>query len=148
MSLIRWDPFDELAGIRDVMNRAFDETFVKRGMGRLDSGRGWHPSVDMYETDDDVVVRVDLPGVDQKDVEVTLTDNALVIKGESKYEKEIEDKNIYRRERSYGRFARTLPITTQIRADQAHAGFKNGVLEVIIPKAAEAKEKTYKLDIH
>ena len=148
MSLIRWDPFDELAGIRDVMNRAFDETFAKRGMGRFDSGRGWHPSVDMYEADDDVVVRVDLPGVDQKDVEVTLTDNALVIKGESKYEKEIEDKTIYRRERSYGRFARTLPITTKIRADQAHAGFNNGVLEIIIPKAAEAKEKTYRLDIH
>ena len=116
--------------------------------GRFDSGRGWHPSVDMYETEDDLVVRADLPGVDQKDVEVTLTDNALTIKGESKYEKEIEDKNVYRRERSFGRFARTLPITTKITPDQARAEFKNGVLEVIIPKAPEAKEKSFRLDIH
>ena len=148
LSLIRRDPFDELVGIRDAMNRVFDETFAKRGMGRFDSGRGWHPSVDMYETEDDLVVRADLPGVDQKDVEVTLTDNALTIKGESKYEKEIEDKNVYRRERSFGRFARTLPITTKITPDQARAEFKNGVLEVIIPKAPEAKEKSFRLDIH
>ncbi len=148
LSLIRWDPFDELVGIRDAMNRVFDETFAKRGIGKFDSGRGWHPSVDMYETEDDVVVRADLPGVDQKDIEVTVTDNALTIKGESKYEKEIEDKNVYRRERSYGRFARTLPITAKVRADQAHAEFKNGVLEVIIPKAPEAKEKSFRLDIH
>ncbi len=102
----------------------------------------------MYETNDDVVVRADLPGVDHKDIEVTLTDNALIIKGESKYEKEIEDKNIYRRERSYGQFARTLPISRKVRSDQARAGFMNGMLEVVIHKAAEAKEKTYKLDIH
>jgi HSP20 family protein len=87
LSLIRWDPFDELAGIRDAMNRVFDETFAKRGTGRFESGRGWHPSVDMYETEDDVVVRADLPGVDQKDVEVILTDNALTIKGNSKPER-------------------------------------------------------------
>jgi HSP20 family protein len=148
LSLIRWDPFDELAGIRAAMNRVFDETFAKRGMGRFESGRGWHPSVDMYETDDNVVVRADLPGVDQKDVEVILTDNSLTVKGESKCEKEIEDKNVYRRERSYGQFARTLPITTKVKADLARAEFKNGVLEVIIPKAPEAREKTYRLDIH
>ena len=123
LSLIRWDPFDELVGIRDAMNRVFDETFAKRGIGKPDIGRGWHPSVDMYETEDDVVVRADLPGVDQKDIEVTVTDNALTIKGESEYEKEIEDKNVYRRERSYGRFARTL-LSRQGKSDQAHAEFK------------------------
>lgn len=148
LNLIRWDPFDELAGIRDAMNRVFDETFAKRGLGRFEGGRSWYPSIDMYETEDDVVVRADLPGVDQKDVEVTLTDNVLIIKGESKYEKEIDNKNIYRRERSHGQFARTLAINTKIRADQAQAGFKNGVLEIVIPKAPEAKEKTYRLDIH
>lgn len=148
MSLIRWDPFDELATIRDAMNRVFDETFARRGVGRFDGGRGWYPSVDMYETENDLVVRADLPGVDQKDVEVTVTDNALTIKGESKYEKEIEDKNVYRRERSFGRFARTLPITAKVKPEQARATFKNGVLEVTIPKAEEAKGKVYRLDIH
>jgi HSP20 family protein len=72
----------------------------------------------------------------------------LTLRLTKKYEKEIEDKNVYRRERSYGQFARTLPITTKVRADQARAEFKNGVLEVIIPKAPEAREKTYRLDIH
>jgi len=148
VSLIRWDPFDELATIRDAMNRVFDETFARRGVGGLLPGRGWQPSVDMYETESDLVVRADLPGVDQKDVEVTLTDTAMTIKGESKYEREVEDKNVYRRERAYGTFARTLPITTKVKADQARASFKNGVLEVVIPKAEEAKGKTYRLDIH
>ncbi|HAV21047.1 MAG TPA: hypothetical protein DEQ54_03405 [Firmicutes bacterium] len=148
LNLTRWDPFDDLVGIRETMNRIFDETFAKRGIARLGSGRTWCPSVDMYETEDNVVVRADLPGVNQKDVELTLTDNALTIRGESKYEKEIEDKNVYRRERAYGHFARTLPITTKIKPDQARAEFKNGVLEVIIPKAPEAKGKTYRLDIH
>ncbi|MEW5867566.1 MAG: Hsp20/alpha crystallin family protein [Bacillota bacterium] len=148
MSLIRWDAFDELATIRDAMNRVFDETFARRGVGRFDGGRAWYPSVDMYETENDLIVRADLPGVDQKDVEVTVTDNALTIKGESKYEKEIEDKNVYRRERSFGRFARTLPITTKVKPEQARASFKNGVLEVTIPKAEEARGKVYRLDIH
>lgn len=148
MSLIRWDPFDELVTIRDAMNRVFDETFARRGMGGFAIGRAWQPSVDMYETENELVVRADLPGVDQKDVEVTLTDTALTIKGESKYEKEVEDKNVYRRERAYGTFARTLPITTKVKPDQARASFKNGVLEVVIPKAEEAKGKVYRLDIH
>lgn len=148
MSLIRWDPFDELTTIRDAMNRVFDETFARRGVGRFDGERAWYPSVDMYETENDLIVRADLPGVDQKDVEVTVTDNALTIKGESKYEKEIEDKNVCRRERSFGRFARTLPITAKIRPEQARATFRNGVLEVTLPKTEEARGKSYRLDIH
>jgi len=148
LSLIRWDPLDELMGIRDAMNRVFDETFARRGTGKSSGNHGWRPSVDMYETEDDVVVRANLPGVEQKDIEVTLTDNALTIKGESKYEKEIEDKNVHRRERSFGRFMRTLPINTKIKPDQAHAEFKDGVLGITIPKAPEAKEKRFRLDIH
>ncbi len=129
------------------MNRVFDETFARRGLGQP-GARAWHPSVDMFETDTDLVVRADLPGVDQKDVEVTVTDNALTIKGESRYEKEIEDRNVYRRERAFGTFARTLPITIKVKPEQARASFRNGVLEVTIPKSEEAKGKTYRLDIH
>ena len=145
LNLTRWDPFDDLVGIRETMNRIFDETFAKRGIARLGSGRTWCPSVDMYETEDNVVVRADLPGVNQKDVSSPSLTTPLPSEANRNTRKRSKIKTYTAGEPTA---TRTLPITTKIKPDQARAEFKNGVLEVIIPKAPEAKGKTYRLDIH
>ena len=96
----------------------------------------------MYETNDNIVVRADLPGVNRDDLEVTVTDNSLTIKGESKHEHEIESGNVFRRERFSGQFMRTLPLSVGIKADQAKASFNHGVLEIVMPKTEESRVRT------
>ncbi|HHV61592.1 MAG TPA: Hsp20/alpha crystallin family protein [Firmicutes bacterium] len=147
MSLIRWDPFDDLVSLRETINRMFDDTFARRGAPGFFGGRVWQPSVDMYETENDIVIKANLPGMDPKDVDITLTDNAITIRGEMKQEKAIDDKAFHRRERMYGAFSRTLPLTSPVKREEAKASFKNGVLEVVLPKAEEARGKGYKINI-
>jgi HSP20 family protein len=101
--------------------------------------RGWAPAVDLIDHKDELVLRADLPGLEQKDIEVTVQDGSLVIRGERKEEKEEKKEDYYCAERTYGVFARTLPLPTGVDPDRVKATFKNGVLEVHLPKAAEAK---------
>jgi HSP20 family protein len=103
--------------------------------------RGWTPVVDMVDHDDEIVLRADLPGLDEKDVEVQVQDHTLTIQGERKEEKEEKKQDYYYSERSYGAFARTLPLPAAVEADKVKAIFKRGVLEVHLPKAKESKGK-------
>lgn len=105
------------------------------------------PAVDFYEDKDDIVVKAELPGIDKNNVEVNLTDHTLTIKGEKKKEEEVKKKNYYRSERSYGSFVRTLDLPTDVHADRVKATFKEGILEVRLPKTEEAKKKEIKVKV-
>ncbi len=105
------------------------------------------PSVDIFEEGDDVVVKAELPGMKKEDIEVKLTDNTITISGEKKKEEKVEKKDYYRLERSYGSFCRSFSLPSEIQTDKAKAQFKDGILEVRIPKSEEAKKKERKLMI-
>jgi len=104
-------------------------------------------TIDMYEDGDDVVVNAELPGIDKEDIEVNLTEDAIVITGEKKKEEKLKEKNYYRFERSYGSFSRRIPMPAPIQTEKAKAHFKNGVLEIRVPKTEEAKKKERKIPV-
>ncbi len=150
MSIMRWRPGRELATIRDEMNRLFDEffsgfPFPERRRGLMEGE--WAPIVDVAETDENIVVTAELPGVKQNDVEITVVNDVLTLKGEKKEEKEIKKENYHRIERSYGSFQRSITLPTGVQADKAKASYKDGVLTVTIPKVEEAKPKSIKINV-
>lgn len=138
-SLIRWDPFDEVVSLQRAMDRLMEETWPFPSLFRE---RVLDLAMDMYETDDSVVVKTAVPGVKPEDIEVTVVGNTLTIKGETKAEEKVEEKNYIRRERRYGKFARTVALPTHVEPDKAKAEFENGILTLTIPKKEEAKPKT------
>jgi len=147
MSLRRWRPMRDLVGMREEMNRLFDDFFTgwpeRRGLMEGE----WAPSVDVAEADTEVVVTAELPGVKQEDVEVTITNDILTLKGEKKEEKEIKKENYHRVERSYGSFQRSISLPAGVQGDKAKAGYKDGVLKVTVPKAEAAKPKQIKIGV-
>ena len=148
MSLIRWRPTRDLVGIRDEMNRLFDSFFTGWPERRKDLlASEWAPSIDVAETDEEIVVTAELPGVKQDEVDITITDDVLTLKGEKKEEKEVKEKNYHRVERSYGSFQRSISLPTGVKSDEAKASYKDGVLHITVPKAEEAKPKQIKIDV-
>ena len=146
MSLIRWDPFDDLASLRESMDKLFEEFFTRRP----DRGRApvaWQPAIEAYETDGDVVVRAELPGIDPKQVEISVTEDTLTLKGEAKSEQEEKKRNYYRRELRYGSFVRSIALPSGVQGDRASASYKNGILEIKVPKSERAKLKTVKVEV-
>ncbi len=144
MALMRWDPWRELASFREAINRLFDETITRRlpipGWGE------WKPSVDVVDRGAEFVIKADLPGYSPENVEITVQENAVFIRGEVKEEKETKEGEYHVRERSYGSFARSLPLPVPIKPELARATFKNGVLEIILPKAEVPKGRTLKIE--
>jgi HSP20 family protein len=139
-SLIRWEPAREMMTLREAMDRLFDDAFTRPLS--LSNGNWSVPAVDMYQTDNEVVVKVALPGVKADDVQINVTGELLTIKGETKQEEEKKDKAYHIRERRWGAFERTIAMPTQVVADKAKAEFESGVLTVTLPKAEEVKPKT------
>lgn len=126
------------------MNRMFDDFFRDFDLSPLDNGRGmsvFTPAVDVREDDKEVIVKAELPGMEEKDVEVSLDANGLTIKGEKKEEKEESGKGYVRREARYGSFRRTIPLPEGLNLDKVEAAFKKGVLTVTLPRLEEAKAK-------
>jgi len=105
------------------------------------------PAVDVFEEKDDIVVKAELPGIEKDNIEVNLTDHHLTIKGEKKKEEEVKDERYYRSERSYGSFMRTVELPKDVHADKVKASFKNGILEVRLPKTEDAKAKEIKVRV-
>jgi len=145
-NITRWDPFREMVRMNRLMDRWFEET-PRMWLGEFDGGEGYVP-LDLYETDDAVVVRATLPGVKPEDVDISITGETLTIRGESKHEEEEKKRNYYRQESWYGSFARSMALPAQVEADKADATFENGVLKLTIPKAEAAKPKTIKVKPH
>ncbi|MBZ5515602.1 MAG: Hsp20/alpha crystallin family protein [Acidobacteriia bacterium] len=147
MAIIRWEPFRDLMTTQREFDRLFKEAFVPFfGEGEL-STRTWAPPVDIYENENDIVLKAELPGVDPKDVEVRVEDNTLYLKGERKFEKEVKQENYHRVERSYGSFARSFSLPSSINAEKVKAEYKDGLLTLTLPKREEAKPKTIKIDV-
>jgi HSP20 family protein len=123
------------------MDRLFDRFFDGEGL-ELPAFGEWMPKVDVSENTDKVTVKADIPGIDAKDIEVSIHDDTLTIRGEKKHEKEQKDEHSYRAERSYGSFSRTIALPTPVDATKAEATFKNGVVTITLVKAARAKGTT------
>lgn len=140
MTLMRWEPFRELITLREAMDRLFDEAFT-RPLSLLE-GWGSLPLIDMYQTDNEVVVKATLPGVKPEDLHITVTGDVLTIKGEVKAEEEVKNATYHLRERRYGTFSRSIPLPVPVVADKAKAEFENGILTLTLPKAEEVRPKT------
>jgi HSP20 family protein len=139
------DPF---TAARREMDRLFDEMTKSMSLSRPAMGMGpMAPRVDVKETDKAIEVHAELPGVDEKEVDVQLADGVLTIKGEKKQEREEKEKGYYLMERSYGSFMRQIPMPIEIEEDKVEARFDKGVLTVILPKSARAEAKTKKIAI-
>jgi len=143
MELVRWDPFRELERMREEFDRWFERLFeevlppVRRRAPRAEAV-AITPCVDVYETEKEVVVKAELPGLTKKDVEVQATEDSVTIRGEFKKDEEVSEEGYYRRERRFGRFERMIPLPAEVKPEEAKAKFENGVLEIRLPKAKEA----------
>lgn len=144
-NLVRWEPFRDLISLREAMDRLFEESFIRPRAGWLAPLGAEALAVDMYETDQDVIVKSSVPGVKPEDIDITITGDTLTIKGETKTEEKVEKANYIRQERRYGAFSRSVTLPTSIVAEQAKAEFDNGVLTLTLPKAEEVKPKTIKV---
>ncbi len=140
-ALVRWDPVREMRTLRDMMDRLFEEAFAPIERTRVVESWALVPRVDMYETDDAVVVKATIPGVKPEDLEITVTGNVLTIKGEIKEEEKEEGANYIRQERLFGSFRRDLTLPVDVNVDKAEAVFENGILTLRLPKVEEAKPK-------
>ena len=139
-NLTRWEPVREMMTLREAMDRLFDDAFT-RPINLRDGG--WSaPAVDMYQTDDEVVVKVALPGFKADEVQINVTGDVLSLRGELKREQEEKDKAWHIREHRWSSFERSVALPTQVTADRANADFENGILTITLPKAEEVKPKT------
>jgi HSP20 family protein len=139
----RWDPFDELTTLRNRMDRLWSRVTAEGETALAD----WAPTSDVIETRDEVVIKAELPGVDEKDVDVEIEAGVLTIKGERKAEKETEEKGYRRVERAYGSFLRSFTLPPSVQPEKVAATFTNGLLEVHLPKKEGAKPLSIKLEV-
>lgn len=145
MAIIRWDPFRDLITLREKMNRLFEDTFAVRGEEKDLMASTWTPSVDIYETENDVVLTAEIPGIEDKDIEIKIEDSTLSIKGERKLEKETKEENYHRIERAYGTFYRSFTIPHNVDQDKIQAEHENGVLKITMPRKPELKAQKVKI---
>jgi HSP20 family protein len=145
---VKREAYNPFALLRQEVNSLFDNFFrgfeIEPFMGRLGA---FSPSVDVKESDNEIKVSAELPGMHDKDIDVSLTKDSLTIKGEKKEEKEDKGKDYYRMERSYGSFSRTIPLPAEIDTDKVKAEFKKGVLTVTLPKTPRAIKETKKISV-
>ena len=152
MALLRFrpfssvDPFRDLGDIQSEMNRMFDNVFGRSPQNQL-VDRVWAPAVDMYETKDELAVKMELPGVSEKDIHLSITGDMLTLKGERRLEQPSKQEDYYRMERWYGRFERTLPLPFPVQSDKVKATFRDGVLTVSLPKAEQIRAREIKIDV-
>lgn len=148
-TMIRWEPGREMPVLRERMDRLFNE-FLGRGWGGeegLASGV-WIPQVDVFETAENVILKADLPEVKKDDVEISIQNNTLTLKGERKMETETKEKQVYRLERRYGSFSRSFTLPPTVDAERATAEFADGVLTLTLPRREEHKPKQIKVKVN
>ena len=138
-NMIRWEPAREMMTLRDAMDHLFDEAFTRP----FHMNGGWSsPAIDMYQTNDEVVVKAALPGLKAEEVQINVTGDMLTFKGETNQKEEVKEKAYHIREQRWGSFERSIPLPTMVVANKARAEFENGILTVILPKAEEVRPKT------
>ncbi len=146
MAMVKWTPSTDLSRLQRSMNRLFDSFFGEEGSGET-SSLTWAPTVDVAETDGEIKLVADIPGMEQKDINVSVKDNTLILKGERKEEKKDEKANYYRNERTYGSFSRSFSLPSMVDVDKVKADYENGVLTITMPKVEEAKPKEIAIEV-
>ena len=141
----RWDPFQEALTLREAMNQLFEESFVQPGQTR--GGQGFVPALDLSETAEGFLVEAALPGLRPEDLEITVENNVLTIKGQLRQETENSKRNYHRIERRFGSFQRTIGLPSTVKADQIKASLHNGILRLDIPKAEEVKPRKINVSV-
>jgi HSP20 family protein len=142
----RWDPFRGMGDIQSEINRLFDNFVGRPGTG-AGADRMWLPAVDVHETKDDLVLSFDIPGVAEKDVQLTITGDLLTVKGERRFDRESSENTYHRVERLYGKFERSVQLPMTVQGDKVKATYRDGVLEVRLAKAEEVKPRQIKIDL-
>lgn len=149
MATARWEPFRDLLSLHARMNRLFEDV-VKRTPGDPDQEEmapgQWTPAVDIFETLENIVIRAEVPGIEQSALEVEVKGDRLILRGDRKFE-EAEGRSYHRVERAYGSFRRVFSVPVMVRQDQVSAVLKNGVLEITLPKEEEAKPQQIQVEI-
>lgn len=145
--LVRWDPFSELQNVRDEMNKIFADTFSRFPVLGPVEETIWSPAVDVYQTTDEVIVEAELPGVKQEDLSISVTKDTLRIAGEVKEAEAKDGVSYLRRERRKGRFVRNLGLPVEVNSDAVKATYKDGILQIVLPKAEEVKPKTVQINV-
>jgi HSP20 family protein len=148
MNIVPWKPFNELTTLRKEMDSLWDRFFPETPFHERYFTHEWLPSIDLTETKDKLVVRAELPGLDAKDVDLTLTEDVLTIRGEKKEEKEEKDEHRFFVERFCGEFERKIKLPTLVKTDKIDATFNKGVLTINLPKSEEARKREIKIKIH
>ncbi|MGZ4813339.1 MAG: Hsp20/alpha crystallin family protein [Terriglobales bacterium] len=148
MAITRWDPFQELNLITNRMNRLFQDSF---GQGPASeeglTTTAFVPPVDIYEDEHHITLKIEVPGIDQKDIDVRVENNTLTVRGERKFETEEKEENFHRVERRYGSFYRAFTLPNTVESDSVTADYDNGVLKIKLAKKAEAKPKQIKVNV-
>jgi HSP20 family protein len=150
MAIVRWEPFRDLMGLQERMNRLFDESFRSARGGAEDDwalGGSWAPAVDIYEKDGNIELKAELPGVDAKDVDVRLENNVLTLRGERKFDNEVKRENFHRVERAYGSFSRSFTLPALVDQEKIKAEYKDGILRLTLPTREEAKPKQISISV-
>jgi HSP20 family protein len=153
MAIVRWEPFRDLAGLQDRMNRLFSESFRGLTSGGTPEddwalGGTWAPAVDIYEQEGHIVLKAELPGIDPKDVDIRLENNVLTLRGERKVDNDVQRDSYHRVERAYGSFTRSFTLPSVVDQEHIKADYKDGVLKVTLPKREEAKPKQITISVN
>jgi HSP20 family protein len=144
-SITQTDRLNSFTTWQDQVNRLFEGAFP--GRGTQSDLTTWAPAVDIYEGQNELVAKVDLPGIDEKDIDIRLENNTLTIRGERKFEKSVKEENYLRIERAYGSFTRTFSLPNTVNTEGINASYTNGVLTVQLPKREESKPKQVKVNV-
>jgi HSP20 family protein len=145
--LTRWDPYREFSTLQDRMNRLFNASFNSEGRDESLTTSSFAPAVDVYEDEHDITLKIEVPGIGEKDIDVRIENNTLTVHGERKIEKEEKEENYRRIERQYGSFTRTFTLPNTVDSDTVSATYEKGVLKVKLAKKAEAKPKQIKVNV-
>ncbi len=144
--ITRWEPFRELNTLQDRLNRLFQDSYA-RGADELMTAGSFVPAVDVYEDEHAITLKLETPGIEQKDLDITLENNTLTVRGERKFEQEEKEENFRRIERRYGTFARSFTLSDVVDTDKVTASYENGVLRIQLAKRAEAKPRQIKVNV-
>ena len=144
-SITRWDPFRNISSLQEQVNRLFESSLPDRGDNSALTT--WTPAVDIYETENELVLKADLPDINEKDLDVRVENNMLSIGGERKFEQQVKEDNYLRIERTYGSFSRSFGLPNTVNTEAIKAEYENGVLTVELPKRAESKPKQVKISV-
>ena len=148
MAIVRWDPFRDFAQLQDRINRVFTDAYGRSGEDALMSSGNWVPPVDIYQNGDhELVLKAELPDMSREDIDITVDNGTLTIRGEKKFSNEVKEESFHRIERRYGAFSRSFSLPRTVDANKVSADYKNGVLTVRLPLREEAKPRQIKVDV-